>query len=106
MTDVFVEADALGNELVAEFLARHNISEAESLCHDQLCADKKRRDVWRIKSSYAKRFEHAAKQFPHITFVFYVRKAPDAPLSKVPSQKKKRPTSRKAPHSLGVVSRQ
>jgi hypothetical protein len=106
MSDVFVEVDAVGNEVVAAFLARHSISEAESLNHGQLCADKKRRDVWRIKSSYVKRFEHEVRQYPHGQFVFYVRQTPDAPLSKVSAQKKRRPAVRKNSHSLGATPRQ
>lgn len=94
MSDWFVEVNAAGNEMVAEFLARHNISEAESILYDQLCADGKKRDVWRIRGSYVERFKHALAQFPHMKLSFFTRSSPGAVLSKANFVKKKKSSAK------------
>lgn len=80
--------------MVAEFLARHNMSEAESVLYDQLCTDGKRRDVWRIKGNFVERFKHALSQFPHMKLAFYTRSSPGAMLSKANFVKKKKPAAK------------
>lgn len=76
----FVATSVEANALIAEYMSAHSLSEAETLNHDEFCADGKRRDVWRIRGEHVKVFRQLLRSHAHAKLRFFKRDAPESPL--------------------------